>query len=86
MEQEMLQKPSAVESCALELWRRRRHGSGPEASTIEGKPLVVECMLERLASTEGLPLNQLFEWLFFDVSPHACLAFLDGPPSLYEPF
>ena len=80
-----LQKPIAVESCALEVWRRRGHGSGLEALTIEGTPLV-ECILERLASTEGLPLNQLFEWLFFDVSPHACLAFLDGPPSSYEPF
>jgi hypothetical protein len=81
MEQAMLQKPTSVESCALELWRR--HGSGPEASTIQ---LLVECIVERLASTEGLPLNQLFEWLYFDVSPHGCLAFLDGTPSSYAPF
>jgi hypothetical protein len=84
MEQMMLQKSTAVESCALELWRRRWQGSGPEASTMEGE-LLVECIVERLALTEGLPLNQLVKWFYFDVSPHGCLAFLDGP-SLYAPF
>ena len=82
----MLQKPTSVESCALELWRRRRRrqGSGPEVSTMEGE-LLVECIVERLASTEEPPLNQLVEWLYFEVSPHGCLAFLDGPSS-YVPF
>lgn len=85
MAQAMLQEPTAVDRCALELWRWRPHGSGPVASTAEGE-LLVECILERLASTEGPPLNKLFDWLFFDISPRACLAFLDGPPSSYEPF
>jgi hypothetical protein len=82
----MLQKLKApagaadVERCALEVWRRR-HDSGLEASTTEGE-LLVQCILDRLAPTEG-PLATLLDWLFFDASPHACLAFLDGPPSSY---
>jgi len=48
------------------------------------RPLV-ECIVERLASSERPPLNQLFDWIFLDVSPHGCLAFLDGPSS-YAPF